>query len=149
MLLRMDLLFKVINNSVMPAWLLLALAPRWKWTQRIVHSIFIPALLAVAYGALLVTSAPGPEGASFTSLEGVSALFRGQPAMILACWTHYLVFDLFVGAWEARDAQRLGISHWFVVPCLFLTLMYGPMGLLAWMLVRTIARQRVTLVESP
>jgi len=29
--------------------------------------------------------------------------------VLLAGWTHYLAFDLFIGGWEVRDAQRRGI----------------------------------------
>ena len=53
-----------------------------------------------------------------------------SPHAVLAGWIHYLAFDLFVGAWEVRDARRHGLSHWMVVPCLALTLMLGPFGLL-------------------
>jgi ABA4-like protein len=37
--------------------------------------------------------------------ESVSALFE-NPWALLAGWTHYLAFDLFIGGWEIRDAQR-------------------------------------------
>ncbi|MCA9606244.1 MAG: DUF4281 domain-containing protein, partial [Myxococcales bacterium] len=65
----------------------------------------------------------------------------------IACWLHYLIFDLFVGAWEVRDAERLGLSHLFVVPSLVLTLMFGPVGLMSWLAVRAIAKRRFALVE--
>ena len=34
--------------------------------------------------------------------------------------------DLLLGTWEARDARERGVPHWLLVPCLFLTLMFGP-----------------------
>ena len=40
-------------------------------------------------------------------LDGVVALFGVRQAIFVG-WVHYLVFDLFVGAWIARDAGRLG-----------------------------------------
>jgi len=123
------------------------LAPAWRWTDRIVHAVYIPALLAVAYGFLLFAG-QGPKDATFSSLAGVTALFRSSPAIILACWTHYLVFDLFVGAWVARDARRLGVRHVFVVPSLVLTLLVGPLGLLSWLVIRVAARKRLSLVEA-
>ena len=46
--------FFVCNYGVLPAWALLALAPGWPWTQRLVHSVWIPALLTLVYGWALV-----------------------------------------------------------------------------------------------
>ena len=51
-------------------------------------------------------------------------------------WTHYLAFDLFTGMWIARDADNKGFSRVVQFPFLFLTLMVGPVGLLAWLIVR-------------
>ncbi len=143
----METVFLIVNNGVMPAWLLLVLAPKWRYTQLFVHTAFIPALLALAYGVLLLSAGPMPEGGSFTTLAGVTKLMQGSPAGILAAWTHYLVFDLFVGAWEARDAARLGIHHALLVPCLLLTLMLGPLGLLCWLIVRAAFKRKLSLAE--
>ncbi len=143
-----ETLFLVCNNGVLPAWLLLALAPRWTWTERMVHAIWIPGLLAVAYGFAIVQGlAGGPEEASFTSLPGVMALFT-EPWAALGGWIHYLAFDLFVGAWEVRDARRRGIAQGWVVPCLVLTLMLGPLGLLGYFGVRFGVGREVSLEEG-
>ena len=48
------------------------------------------------------------------------------------------LFDLFIGSWEVRDAQAHGISHWLVIPCLFFTFMFGPVGLLLYFILRTV-----------
>ena len=142
-----ETLFLLCNNGVLPAWLLLALAPRWPWTQTLVHALWIPVLLGLAYGFALVNGmGNGPEGASFTSLQGVM-LFFTVPFAALAGWIHYLVFDLFVGAWEVRDAQRRGIPHLAVVPCLALTLGLGPLGLLAYLVLRLVLRRELSLQE--
>jgi len=45
--------------------------------------------------------------------------------VLLAGWTHYLAFDLFIGGWEVRDAQRRGIPHLLIVPALVLTFLFG------------------------
>ncbi len=142
-----DLLFTIANRAVLPAWILLAVAPRWIWTRRLIFSVLIPALLAAAYIYALVL-AEAPEGANFGTLEGVM-LFFTVPFAVTAGWIHYLVFDLFVGAWETRDAERRGISHWFVIPCLFFTLMLGPVGLLMYLVLRYALRRTLTLEEQP
>lgn len=60
---------------------------------------------------------------------------------------HYLAFDLFIGSWQVRDAQAHGISHWFVIPCLILTFMLGPTGLLLYFVIR-LARVRLLSLNS-
>ncbi|MFT5442720.1 MAG: hypothetical protein ACI8W3_001764 [Myxococcota bacterium] len=133
----LDLLFLICNYGVIPAWLLLALAPKSAITQQVVHRIWIPMLLGLVYLSLFVTGPAAPEGGDFFSLAGVMTLFT-NPQMMLVGWVHYLAFDLFVGAWEVRDAQRRGISHLWVVPCLFFTLMLGPIGFLAYLTLRLV-----------
>ncbi len=144
-------LFRLANAFVMPAWLLLAVAPRWLWTRRLVHSALYPALLGVVYTVGLLASGPGSDasadGAGLSSLAGIYAAFA-NPRMLLVAWVHYLVFDLFVGAWQARDARRHGVPHWALVPCLFLTLMAGPMGLLAYLAIRFLRTRGGSLVEG-
>lgn len=134
-----DQMLTLANASVIPFWLLLVVAPRWRFTQLAVHAVLMPVLLGAAYLWLVATGAftgPGvPEGASFMSLQGLQLLFTYPPAVV-AGWIHYLVFDLFVGAWEARDAQRRGVPHWALVPCLVLTFLLGPIGLLLYLGVR-------------
>jgi hypothetical protein len=141
-----ETLFLICNNGVLPAWLLLAFAPTWSWTQRIVHQVWIPILLGSVYLGVFVTSPESPAGGGFSSLSGVMALFT-SPHFALVGWVHYLVFDLFVGAWEVRDARRRSISHVFVVPCLALTLMLGPVGLLAYLVLRLGLKREVSLDE--
>ncbi len=143
----LEFLFTVFNWGIIPFWILLAVLPHWSGTQLVVHSIIVPLALGVAY-AWFLTQGWGTEGASFSSLEGVMTFFA-NPFAALAAWIHYLVFDLFIGAWEVRDARRRGISHWFVVPCLFFTLMAGPIGLLAYLLVRlAVGRGGYSLIED-
>jgi uncharacterized PurR-regulated membrane protein YhhQ (DUF165 family) len=140
------LLFRICNTAVIPCWALLIFAPGWVWTQRIVHSALVPALLGSVYVSIALFGPPAPEGAGFGSLEGVMLLFT-VPEGVLAGWVHYLVFDLFVGAWEARDARRRGIHPALVGPCLILTLMLGPAGLLAYLALRAVRERTGTLVE--
>lgn len=141
------LVFKICNFGVLPFWLLLALAPRMRLTQQLVHSVIIPVCLGTVYALYLILSQDKtPDGAGFGSLEAVMLFFTVPEAMLVG-WVHYLVFDLFVGAWEVRDAQRLGINHWLVVPCLLFTLMLGPIGMLLYSILRFATKRRVSLVE--
>jgi hypothetical protein len=138
-----DQLFSIANFVVLPGWLLLAVAPRWRWTQRIA-AVALPLALAALYLTLLILHF-GKSGGGFGSLTQVSKLF-GNPYLLLAGWIHYLAFDLFTGSWEVRDAERLRIAHAYVVPCLLLTFLFGPVGLLTWFLIRTSLRRRAAVV---
>jgi hypothetical protein len=66
----------------------------------------------------------------------------------MAGWIHYLLFDLFVGAWEVRDAVRRDVPHWLVVPCLILTLILGPIGLLLYVVVRFVKTRALEYEET-
>ena len=131
----LELLFKAANYCVLPFWLLLIAAPRWSGTQRLVHGPVVILLLAPIYAYMLFGYGTAPEGAGFGSLYAVMLGFSA-PQIAVAGWIHYLIFDLFVGAWEARDAQRRGVPRLLLVPCLVVTLMMGPIGLLLYLLVR-------------
>ena len=135
-----DLLFSLVNLSVMPAWAFLILAPKWKLTDTLVHSLFYPLLLGAVYlgGMIWAAMGHGASGGGFTSIDGVRTLFSSDIGMIIG-WTHYLVFDLFIGAWEARDARRRRFHHGLLIPCLLLTFMLGPIGLLLYLGLRKMA----------
>jgi hypothetical protein len=139
-------LFTVANLAVLPAWALLVLAPRWKWTARLVVPVLVPALLSLVYLYLLVTHWARLQG-GFGSLADVRLLFD-DPAMLLAGWLHYLAFDLFIGSWEVRDAQRIALPHLVVVPSLLLTLFFGPLGFLSYLVVRGSLRRRLGIDEE-
>jgi hypothetical protein len=100
----------------------------------------MPSLFAVIYVVLIAATLTRSEG-GFSSLASVRTLFD-NPWLLLAGWTHYLAFDLFVGGWEVRDAQRHGISHLLIVPALVLTFVFGPAGLLLYLAIRWFASQR-------
>ena len=132
-------LFSLLNLVTMLAWLPLLLLPRARWATTIVP-VVVPALLALVYVVLIAVTLPGSEG-GFSSLAGVRALFA-DPRALLAGWTHYLAFDLFVGGWEVRDARRRGVPRLLVVPALVLTFLVGPGGLLLYLVIRTVAARR-------
>jgi len=139
-------LFSILNLVTMAAWLPMVFLPRARWATTVVP-VVIPALLAVVYVAFVAASMPGSDG-GFSSLAAVRALF-GNPWALLAGWTHYLAFDLFIGGWELRDAQRRGIPHLLVVPVLVLTFLLGPAGLLLYLALRSLAPERWALGRAP
>ena len=143
----LEMLFKAANYAVLPFWLLLIVAPRWRWTQRLVHGPVVVLLLTPIYAYMLFGYGPAPKEMNFLSLYGVMIGFS-VPHIVVAGWIHYLIFDLFVGAWESRDAMRRNVPHWLVIPCLLGTLMFGPIGLLLYVLVRFFNRQVLEYEET-
>ena len=140
-----DLLFKLANNVTLVGWILLIFFPRWRWSARLIAPVLIPALLATLY-SLLVMIQFGHSPGGFSSLNSVSLLFHNR-AMLLAGWVHYLAFDLFVGSWEARDSQAIGIRHYLVVPCLVVTFLFGPAGWFLYLWIRS-AANRSAVIEG-
>jgi hypothetical protein len=128
-----EILFSTLNLIAMVAWLPLVFLPRARWATAVVP-VVVPCLFGVIYVALVAASLPWDQG-GFSSLAGVKALFE-SPWALLAGWAHYLAFDLFIGGWQVRDAQRRGIQHLLVVPALVLTFLFGPAGLLLYLAVR-------------
>lgn len=135
-----DTLFSICSALVLPGWALLVFLPRWRGTSLVSGSCAIPLALAFIYTILMSIYLPSADG-GFNSLDEVAALM-GRREILLAGWIHYLCFDLFIGGWEVRDSQALGIPHLLVVPCLVLTFLAGPAGLLAYFLLRWSMRRK-------
>lgn len=146
-----DAAFGLLNLSVMPAWALLILLPRWRVTQLVVHSGFYPVVLGIFYFVVMMLQIffgyGAVDGGNFFTVGGVSALFQ-HPHGVMIGWSHYLVFDLFVGAWMGRDATRRGIPHLLTVPCMLLAFIFGPLGLLAYVLLRLFTGKGWALDEA-
>jgi hypothetical protein len=118
-------------------WLALATAPllpRHKARLRAAAGLAVPLLFAAAYLGLVGISWGSAQG-GYESIEAVRALFD-SPGMLVAGWLHYLAFDLFVGGWIAREGERAGLPHLLLLPCFALTFLFGPIGLLAFVLLR-------------
>ena len=89
-------------------------------------------MIGVIYTGLVLAFWTRGDG-GFGSLDEVARLFETRE-LLLAGWLHYLAFDLFVGAWEVRRARAAAIPFPLVVPCLALTFLFGPAGLLAFLM---------------
>ena len=132
----MDLerIFSVASVIAAVGWLFLVVVPKRPLTLHFA-GVFFPLLLALMYLYFIAMNIRGAEG-GFGSLADVATLFQRRE-LLLAGWIHYLCFDLFIGAWEVRDSQRNGIPHLVVIPCLIMTFMLGPIGLLFYFAIRS------------
>jgi hypothetical protein len=141
-----DQLFSICNTLVLPGWVLLVLTPKWKWTERIIIGVII-LLLCLLYTYLVIQNFRADDFAGFGSLAGVMELFSDKN-MVLAGWIHYLAFDLLVGFFEVKNAQKHTIHHLLVIPCLLLTFMLGPLGFLLFIIIRAITTKQYFSVFS-
>lgn len=101
--------------------------------------LIVPAVLAIGYVLLLWHGRQAFDQGGFGSIQQVRALFANDSALT-AGWLHYLAFDLFVGTWIARDGDRTGVPALLILPCLPLTFLFGPSGLLLYLILRLIVR---------
>ena len=130
--------FSVCNLLALVGWLLLLAVPRHRLATAIAGTV-IPLTLASIYLTLFVLHVRESSG-GFSSLAAVAQLFENR-WLLLAGWVHYLAFDLFIGAWETRDAMARGVPRLLLAPCLVMTFLLGPIGLLGYHLVRARAHQ--------
>jgi hypothetical protein len=138
-------LFSLCNSFALIGWIILVFAGRMRWAARLVTGAAIPLIIAILY-VFLIAAHWGETQGGFGTLAGVAALFSNR-WLLLAGWIHYLAFDLFIGSWQVRDSQTLGISHFIVIPCLALTFLFGPAGLLLYFVVRSARTRSLELTK--
>ena len=133
---------------VLPFWFLIIALPTWRFTERVVRSPWTIAPAALLYAVLVVPRLPEVLGAvANPDLAGVSALL-GSPAGATIGWVHFLAFDLFVARWAYLDSRERNVNPFVMAPVLFLVLMLGPVGFLAYLAVREILGTRAATREA-
>ena len=143
-----EAIFGIANLWAMLCWAVLAFAPK---RDAVITPLFYAGvgLLSLTYTVLIVGllggmidggagSGEGPP--NLMTLAGVQALFDMQGGATIG-WIHYLAFDLFVGIWAARNADRRGINRIIQVPVLFFIFMAGPFGLTIYLILRQFVGQ--------
>lgn len=123
--------FQITQPLALVGWAFLLFAPLLPRLADRIGGFGIPIVLAATHLLLLVIYGSELDG-GIGSLAEAMALFD-VPGLAMAGWVHYLALDLFVGGWEVRTARRESIPHVLVVPCLLLTLLAGPTGLLLFL----------------
>jgi hypothetical protein len=129
-------IFQIANTIALFSWIMLIVFQTKAWTGKVLIGIIIT-ILSIMYAVTIFSALGNDDAGSFSSLEGVMSLFTNERA-VLAGWIHYLVFDLLTGIYIVKSAQKNGINRYVIIPCLILTFMLGPLGLLLYLLVRTI-----------
>jgi len=132
-----QLAWTIVNLSSVPVWLAMILAPRSGVTRWMAERLVpLHAGLGVVYTSSLAAGiASSDERIDFLSMESVQRALQ-NPSSMLAAWTHYISFDLFVGRWiwerslaEGRPARLALLLTWWA----------GPMGLTTYLARRKLA----------
>ncbi|MBM0237785.1 DUF4281 domain-containing protein [Micromonospora sp. ATA32] len=130
-------LFTLTFAVAAPFWALMLLLPHWSWTVRIIRSPLIVLPVLVIYAMLVVPALDDVLPAVLSpTLGGVRDLFSTADGAA-AAWAHLIAFDLFVGRWAWLDGRERGVPALIMAPVLVLTILLGPLGLAAYLGVRT------------
>jgi len=129
------ILLWVAQAVALVGWLALLLAPKLG-KSAVRGARMVGAAISVGYLVLFLSEPEGLSGLIRNySPEGIGAAFS-DPRIALLGWVHYLAFDLWIGSWEVEEAWRTSMPHGLLVPCLVLTCMVGPIGLLLFLALR-------------
>ncbi|MCA9836976.1 MAG: DUF4281 domain-containing protein [Trueperaceae bacterium] len=132
----MSTIFALSSLLVMPFWFLMIFLPRWRWTKRLLASVWVSALAAVLYTALVLPQIAQVLPAVLNpNLAEIASLLSTERGATIA-WVHFLAFDLFVGRWVYLDSQNRQLSSWLISPTLFFVLMLGPFGFVLYLFIR-------------
>jgi len=138
MVITPEQLFSWAGQAASYGWLILIFLPRIK-ALFFIPQYLIPLGIGLLYAGLMLAHYSNSNG-GFSSLEDVRTLFESDH-ILLAGWVHYLAFDLFIGAWIARKADKIGISRLLQAPILIATYIFGPIGLVLFLFMRTVFTQ--------
>lgn len=148
-----DLIFTITNIFAIAMWLILLFAPRG---EPVMTGLFYggAGLLAASYAVIMIPLMLGliDSGADgnmdFSSLAGVQQSLS-SPSGATIGWIHYLSFDLFVGIWVARNADKYGFVRWVQIPVLLFVFLLGPLGLVLYLMLRFTRHNKVADAVMP
>lgn len=150
-MLTANAIFSIAGTITLPCWIALALSvlvPQTRNRIWAVTGIIVPAIFAIAYVVLIRAGFVEAPHGGFGSIAQVRDLLASDAALV-AGWLHYLAFDLFVGTWIVRTGLAERLPKLLVLICLPATFLFGPAGLLIFIVVRFIGvRARAVEVDT-
>ena len=141
-----EIFFQITNTLALIAWIALVLFPGTKNISGVLCAVLVPGLLALGYAGVIgwKFATNGPPAGDVMTLTGLRDVFQDD-WVFAAAWTHYLVFDMVVGAWIARDSVKLGLPSLLRTVALVLTFLSGPVGFLLYILGRLVLRREAAV----
>jgi hypothetical protein len=131
-------LFLIMSGLSGLGWVLLILvSPCWKDADKAVMGVIV-LILGCAYGFFNFAHLSEVGGVTaFFSYEGVRRVLAND-GLQLAAWAHILALDLVAGVWMLHNARLSKVKHLVMVPVYLLTIMFAPLGLVLYMVIRAI-----------
>ena len=141
-----DTFFQATNTLALLAWIMLVLFPSRRPVSGVLCAVVVPGALALAYAGVIgwKLATNGPPPGDVMTLTGLREVFSDE-WVFAAAWTHYLVFDMVVGAWIARDSVKLGMPWLLRTVALVLTFLAGPVGFLIHVVGRGVLRRTASV----
>lgn len=132
----MSRLFELSNLLVLPFWALMIIAPRARFSARVLASpwIVLPPIAVYAWVVLPQFAQILPVVAR-PQLDAVASLLGG-PAGATAAWAHFLALDLWIGRFIVLDARERELPGPLLSLLLATTLLVAPLGLLGYLVLR-------------
>lgn len=132
--------FSIVGMIAMPMWVLMIFLPKWSITKFFMKYQIIPLMLSLVYAVYIFKAIQIGGMMDFSCLKSVMLLFTEENAT-LAGWVHYLAFDLLLGMWMLKQNEKIGIHQILMAPCLLGTFIFGPLGFLLFMSIKTIKQK--------
>jgi hypothetical protein len=130
--------FGLANIVAMAGWVVLIAAPRqWPGAWALPRWV-VPVALSAIYSCIVLVHFAA-AGGGYGAIAEVRQLFQSD-AMLVAGWTHYLAFDLLIGAWIAGRMDRAGVDRILQAGPLLCVFMFGPVGLLLGLMTEGVTR---------
>jgi hypothetical protein len=129
-------LYTYASGFIFIPWLMMMFAPNRRYTEPLAFFVAIVLLLAGIYYTIQLIRL-GSDSGTLLSLSGILNFFRSNE-MLLTAWFNYLSISLLAGIWQNRDSATLKIPHIWVLPCLLITFISGPVGILIYLLIRRV-----------
>ncbi|MDC0247617.1 ABA4-like family protein [Pelagibacteraceae bacterium] len=128
------------NFGVLPFWLMLIFIPNSRVSKIFLNSMFLPLIFGsiytyVIYQIILLEEPILNIFNLYLSLENLYIIFATE-SFLLLFWIHYLIINLFIGFWVARDGVKYNISKKLILIPIIFIYFAGPLGLVLYWFIR-------------
>jgi len=134
----MNLAFVLVFVGAAPFWTLMIVAPRWRWTQRIMSTPWSSTLPLVFWFFFAIPRLGELVPAVAKPTLPVWQDLVAQPAVLIFMWAQIIAWDLFVGRWMYLDSRERGIHPLVMGPVLVLAIMLSPMAMPLYLVLRKV-----------
>jgi Domain of unknown function (DUF4281) len=132
--------YQYASILILLPWAMMIFAPNRRYTDPVAFTAAVALFLAgTIYTVLFIRI--GFNSGSFQNGSAILQFFRNKD-MLLSGWFNYLSLCLLAGIWQNHDSSALKIPHIWVLPCLLLTMISGPVGILIYCLIRWVQKKK-------